>query len=136
MPEGESIRSKNKVPYNLFHKRYKDTRHQIVPLHVKVHPEAESNNAMEVYDNDNSIAECFIRPLVGKRKNLPFFIGSRMANIAAVYHALLSTCCINGLSALEYLKNFFREVVNGCRIMRICFPWRSDSVQTNIKNCV
>ena len=34
MPEGESIQAfclKNKVPYNLFHKWYKDTRHQIVP---------------------------------------------------------------------------------------------------------
>ena len=47
MPEGESIQSfcsRNKVPYNLFHKWYKDTRHQIVPVHVEGHPEAESDS--------------------------------------------------------------------------------------------
>lgn len=51
MPEGESIQAfclKNKVPYNLFHKWYKDTRHQIVPVHVEGHPEAESNSPTEV----------------------------------------------------------------------------------------
>ena len=34
MPQGESIHDfclKNKVPYNLFYKWYKDTRHQIIP---------------------------------------------------------------------------------------------------------
>ena len=67
------------------------------------------------YEIDNSIAERFIRPLAGERKNSLFFISSRMANVSAAYHTLLSTCRMNGLSALEYLKNFFREVVNGRR---------------------
>lgn len=38
MPQGESIQDfclKNKVPYNLFHKWYKDTRHRIVPVQVE-----------------------------------------------------------------------------------------------------
>ena len=50
MPEGESIQSfcsRNKVPYNLFHKWYKDTRHQIVPVHVEGHPAAESDSPTE-----------------------------------------------------------------------------------------
>ncbi|MBV4138571.1 hypothetical protein I6E77_19555 [Bacteroides thetaiotaomicron] len=38
-----------------------------------------------------------------------------MANLLAAYQMLISTCRMNGLSALEYLKNFFREVVNGSR---------------------
>lgn len=67
------------------------------------------------YDIDNSIAERLIRPLAGERKNSLFFAGSRMANVSAAYHTLLSTCRMNGLSALEYLKKFFREVVNGRR---------------------
>lgn len=67
------------------------------------------------YDIDNSIAERFIRPLAGERKNSLFFGGSRMANVSAAYHTLLSTCRMNGLSVLEYLKKFFREVVNGRR---------------------
>lgn len=45
MPQGESIQDfclKNKVPYNLFHKWYKDTRHRIIPVQVEGQPEAES----------------------------------------------------------------------------------------------
>ena len=51
MPEGESIQAfclKNKVPYNLFHKWYKDTRYQIVSVHIEGHLEAESNSSTEV----------------------------------------------------------------------------------------
>ncbi len=65
------------------------------------------------YDIDNSIAERFIRPLAGECKNSLFFVGSRMANVSAAYHTLLSTCRMNGLSALEYLKKFFHEIVKG-----------------------
>ena len=65
------------------------------------------------YDIDNSIAERFIRPLAGERENSLFFVGSRMANVSAAYHTLLSTCRMNGLSALEYLKKFFHEIVKG-----------------------
>ena len=55
----------------------------------------------------------FIRPLAGERKNSLFFVGSRMANVSAAYHTLLSTCRMNGLFALEYLKKFFHEIVKG-----------------------
>ena len=37
MLQGEFIQNfclKNKVPYNLFHKWYKDTRHHIVPVQI------------------------------------------------------------------------------------------------------
>ena len=74
-----------------------------------------NGNFLFCYDIDNSIAERFIRPMAGERKNSLFFTGSRMANVLAAYHTLLSTCRMNGLSALEYLKKFFREVVNGRR---------------------
>ena len=67
------------------------------------------------YDIDNLVAERFIRLFVGERKNLLFFIGGRMAKVSAAYHTLLSTCRMNGLFALEYLKKIFREVVNGRR---------------------
>ena len=73
----------------------------------------ESYLPKDHYDIDNSIAERFIRPLAGERKNSLFFVGSRMANVSAAYHTLLSTCRMNGLSALEYLKKFFHEIVKG-----------------------
>ena len=44
------------------------------------------------------------------RKNSLFFVGSRMADVSAAYHI---TCRMNGLSALEYLKKFFHEIVKG-----------------------
>ena len=65
------------------------------------------------YSINNLIAERFIRPLADERKNSLFFVGSRMANVSVTYHTLLSTCRINGLSALEYLKKFFHEIVKG-----------------------
>lgn len=36
-----------------------------------------------------------------------------MENVSTAYHTLISTCRMNSLSTLEYLNNFFREVVNG-----------------------
>lgn len=74
------------------------------------------------YDIDNSIAERLIRPLAGERKNSLFFAGSRKANVSAAHHTLLSTCRMNGLSALENLKKFFREVVNGRRAYENLLP--------------
>ena len=67
------------------------------------------------YSIDNTIAERFIRPLAGERKNPLFFGSNRMANVSAAYHTLISTCRANGISALAYLKNLFREVVKGRR---------------------
>lgn len=50
MPHGESIQDfclKNKVPYNLFHKWYKDTRHQIIPVQIEGQPNAEADTRKE-----------------------------------------------------------------------------------------
>ena len=74
------------------------------------------------YDIDNSIAERFIRPLEGERKNSLFFVGSRMANVSVTYHTLLSTCRMNGLSAMEYLKKFFHEIVKGRKDYKNLLP--------------
>lgn len=49
------------------------------------------------YDIDNSIAELFICPLAGERKNSLFFVNSRMENVSVAYHTFLSTCRMNGL---------------------------------------
>lgn len=46
LPRGESILSfcnRNKVPYNLFEKWYKDTRHKLVPVQVDGRPSAEQS---------------------------------------------------------------------------------------------
>lgn len=67
------------------------------------------------YTIDNSIAERFIRPLSGERKNSLFFGSGKMAGVSAAYHTIISTCKMQGVSALQYLKMFFQEIVNGRR---------------------
>lgn len=88
------------------------------------------------YNIDNSIAKRFIRPLASERKNSLFFAGSHMTNVSTAYHTLLSICHMNGLSALEYLKKFFCEVMNSRRDYENLLPMTIGSVQTNIKNHV
>ena len=51
MPQGESIQDfclKNKIPYNLFHKWYKDTEHQIVPGQIEEQSEMDTESSKEV----------------------------------------------------------------------------------------
>lgn len=67
------------------------------------------------YSIDNSIAERNIRPLAGERKNSLFFGSGKMASVSAAYHTIISTCKMQGISALEYLRKFFMEIVRGRR---------------------
>lgn len=67
------------------------------------------------YSIDNSIAERFICPLAGERKNSLFFGSDKMARVSAVYHTIILTCQVQGVSALGYFKKFFGEIVKGRR---------------------
>lgn len=67
------------------------------------------------YSIDNNAAERCIRPLAGERKNSLFFGSNKMANASAIYHTIIATCRMNGVSVLDYLKKFFREMVRGNR---------------------
>ncbi len=67
------------------------------------------------YTIDNSLAERFIRPLAGERKNSLFFGSDKMAVVSAAYHTVISTCSMHGIAALEYFKKFFRAIVEGRR---------------------
>lgn len=67
------------------------------------------------YSIDNSIAERFIRPLVGERKNSLFFGSDRMACVSALYHTIISTCRMQGVFVLDYFKKFFSEIVKDRR---------------------
>ena len=74
------------------------------------------------YTIDNSLAERFIRPLAGGRKNSLFFGSDKMAGVSAVYHTIISTCRMQGVSVLEYLRSFFREIVKGRRDYKNLLP--------------
>lgn len=67
------------------------------------------------YSIDNNIAERYIRPLAGERKNSLFFGSDKMVRASAIYRAVISTCRMAGISALEYLKQYFRKLVEGER---------------------
>ena len=66
MPHGDSIQAfciKNKVPYNLFEKWYKDTRHQIVPVQVDGHPETSSRQEVPPSSVPETNPDVSCRPL-------------------------------------------------------------------------
>lgn len=65
------------------------------------------------YDIDNSIAERAIRPLTIERKNSLAFGGHTGVETSAIYHTIIETCKMNGISVLEYFKKFFREILAG-----------------------
>ena len=67
------------------------------------------------YFIDNSIAERFVYPLAGERKNSLFFGSDKMARVSALYHTVISTCRMQGVSVLDYFKKFFSEIVKGRR---------------------
>lgn len=59
VPAGESMQKfcfRNKLPYNLFEKWYKDTRHKLVPVHVEGAPAilTESTSENEVAPSPQS----------------------------------------------------------------------------------
>lgn len=65
------------------------------------------------YSIDNNAVERCIRPLAGERKNSLFFGSHKMARASAIYHTVIATCRMHGISVLDYLKKFFNEVVRG-----------------------
>ena len=75
MPQGESIQDfclKNKVPYNLFYKWYKDTRHQIVPVQVEGQPETDTQSLKEVSssptpERKENVESCPVRMMIDIR---------------------------------------------------------------------
>lgn len=69
LPRGESILSfcnRNKVPYNLFEKWYKDTRHKLVPVHVDGRPSSEQS-VMEEAPSDAKVMLDSVRIMVDIR---------------------------------------------------------------------
>lgn len=58
------------------------------------------------YSIDNNSAERAIRTLANERKNSLFFGSNRMAGASAVHHTIVTTCRLNGISVLEYLRKF------------------------------
>lgn len=56
-----------------------------------------------------------VRPFTTKRKNSLHFGSDEGAEIAAVYHSIISTVKLQGRSVWDYLGKFFTGIFNGCR---------------------
>lgn len=65
------------------------------------------------YDIDNTLAERYIQPLSGERKNSLFYGSQKMAVVSATFHTLLATCHARRVSRLKYLKGLFRGLIEG-----------------------
>lgn len=65
------------------------------------------------YTIDNTIAERFMRPISGERRNSLFYGSAKMAGIASVYRTLISTCQLMKVSVTEYFQKVFRKIVAG-----------------------
>lgn len=67
------------------------------------------------YPISNNLAERAVRPFTTQRKNSLHFGSDEGAEIAAVYHSIISTVKLQGRSTWDYLGKFFTEIFNGCR---------------------
>ena len=90
------------------------------------------------YSIDNTLAERFMRPISGERKNSLFYGSGVMANVSAVYRTLIATCRLMKISVTElinrrrhyfkklnlsqYFGRVFRMLVAGCDNMASLLP--------------
>lgn len=65
------------------------------------------------YTIDNSLAERSIRPMTVERKNSLFFCFTDGAKASAIFHTIIETCKLLGISARDYINSFLKEVSLG-----------------------
>jgi len=65
------------------------------------------------YTIDNSLAERSIRPLTVERKNSLFFCSTSGAKASAIFHTIIETCRLLGLSARQYICDFLQAIASG-----------------------
>ena len=65
------------------------------------------------YTIDHSLAERSIRPMTVERKNSLFFCSTDGAKASAIFHTIIETCKLLGISAREYISRFLKEVSFG-----------------------
>lgn len=65
------------------------------------------------YSIDNNLAERSIRPMTVLRKNIMMYGSSKGAEISAIYHTIIETCKLSGISPRRYMEQFFKAVSSG-----------------------
>ena len=64
---------------------------------------------------DNNLAERTIRKLTTQRNNSYHYGSDTGAEMAATYHSVISTVKLHGSSAWDFIGDFFKKILNGCR---------------------
>lgn len=65
------------------------------------------------YSIDNNLAERSIRPMTVLRKNIMMYGSSKGAEISAIYHTIIETCKLSGISPRRYMEQYFKAVNSG-----------------------
>lgn len=65
------------------------------------------------YSIDNNLAERSIRPMTVLRKNIMMYGSSKGAEISAIYHTIIVTCKLSGISPRRYMEQYFKAVNSG-----------------------
>lgn len=65
------------------------------------------------YTIDNLAAERAICPLAVGRNNSMFFCSHKGAETSVLYHTIIATCKKQGYKVLDYLKEFFKQIILG-----------------------
>ena len=102
LPHGESLQSfcaKNKVPYNIFQKWFKDTRKKVVEVQVDGAP-------VITYEEKTKTGD---QPKLASRSS------DAGAEMAATYHSVIGTVKLHGSFVWNFLGTFFKNIFNGCR---------------------
>ena len=102
LPRGESLQSfcvKNKVPYNIFQKWFKDTRKKVVEVQVDGAP-------VITYEEKTKTGD---QPKLASRSS------DDDTEITATYHSVIGTVKLHGSSAWNFIGTFFKNIFNGCR---------------------
>lgn len=71
-----------------------------------------SAKQIKICRNNLKTKEIVIRPLAGERKNSLFFGSGKMIGVSAI-HTIISACKMQGVPVLQYLKEFFKQIVLG-----------------------
>lgn len=65
------------------------------------------------YSIDNNLAERIIRPMTVLRKNIMMYGSSKGAEISAIYHTIIETCKLYGISPRHYMEQYFKAINSG-----------------------
>lgn len=83
------------------------------------------------YSIDNTLAEMFMCPISGERKNSLFYGSAKMAGVASVYQTLTSTCRLMKVSVTEVFRKVFRMIVTGYDNLTSLLPMNMDLAINN-----